>query len=85
MLVGCCIATKCLTLNGMEGGDNGCGIGFLRVTSNKLVTFPRQNSIRPSGLALFPGLPFFVLLFARSHGSGKARKMGKAFSHPSHE
>ena len=28
----------------MGGGDNGCGIGLLGVTSNKLVTFPRQNS-----------------------------------------
>ena len=33
----------------MGGGDNGCGIQLLGVTSNKLVTFPRQNSIRPSG------------------------------------
>ena len=37
----------------MGGGDYGCGIGFLGVTSNKLVTFPRRNSIRPSrGLML---------------------------------
>ena len=32
----------------MAGGDNGCGIWLLEVTSNKLVTFPRQNSIPPS-------------------------------------
>ena len=31
----------------MGGDGNGCGIGLLGVTSNKLVTFPRQNSIRP--------------------------------------
>ena len=31
----------------MGGGDSGCGIGFLGVTSNKFVTFPRQSSIRP--------------------------------------
>ena len=30
----------------MDGGDSGCGIGLLRLTSNKLVTFPSQNSIR---------------------------------------
>ena len=33
----------------MAGGGSGCGIGFLGVISNKLVTFPRRNSIRPSG------------------------------------
>ena len=27
----------------MGGGDNGCGSGLLGVTSNKFVTFPRQN------------------------------------------
>ena len=32
----------------MGGDDSGCDIGLLGVTSNKLVTFPRQNSIRPS-------------------------------------
>ena len=33
----------------MGGGDDGCGSGLLGVTSNKSVTFPRQNNIRPSG------------------------------------
>jgi len=33
----------------MAGGDNGCDIWLLGVISSKLVTFPRQNSIRPSG------------------------------------
>ena len=33
----------------MGGGGNGCGSGLLVVTSNKLVTFPRWNSIRLSG------------------------------------
>ena len=33
----------------MGGGDNGCDIWLLGVTSNKLVTFPGQNSIRLSG------------------------------------
>ena len=47
MFVGCCLATKSLNLNnmkyyGMGGGDSGCGIGLLGVTSNKLVTFPRR-------------------------------------------
>ena len=37
----------------MGGGDNGCGIGLLGVTSNKLVTLPRRNSIRPSGSCCF--------------------------------
>ena len=37
----------------MGGGDNGCGIGLLGVTSNKLVTFPRQNcQYLPFGLML---------------------------------
>ena len=39
-------------------------------------------------LASFPGLPrFFVLWFAFSiiHGSGRLRKTGKAWSHPSRE
>ena len=31
----------------MGGGDSGCGIGLLRVTFNKLVTFPRQSSMSP--------------------------------------
>ena len=34
----------------MGGGDNGCGIWLLGVTSNKLVTFPEQYS--PFGLML---------------------------------
>ena len=33
----------------MGRGDSGCGIGLLGVASNKLVTIPRHNSIRPLG------------------------------------
>ena len=36
----------------MGGGDNGCDIGLLGVTSNKSVTFPRRNTqahAAPSG------------------------------------
>ena len=32
----------------MGGDGSGCGIGLLEVISNKLVTLPKQNSIRPS-------------------------------------
>ena len=35
----------------MGGGDNGCGIWLLGVTSNKIVTFPRQQ-YSPFGLML---------------------------------
>ena len=52
LLVGCCLATKSLNLNNIKWmgvGDSACGIWLLGVTSNKLVTFPRQNSIHPSG------------------------------------
>jgi len=41
------LSNEILTLSRMGGGDGGCGIGLLEVTSNNLVTFPRQNSIRP--------------------------------------
>ena len=52
VFVGCCLATKTFNLNnrsGMGGGVNGCDSGLLGVTSNKWVTFPRRNSIHPSG------------------------------------
>ena len=43
----------------------------------------------PQKTSLVPRPPpfFFALRFAFSiiHGSGRARKMGKAWSHPSHE
>ena len=33
----------------MGGDGSGCGSGLLGVTSNKQVTFPRQNSMDPLG------------------------------------
>ena len=55
-LVGCCLVTKSLNLNNIsriDGGGSKCGIGLLGVTSNKLVTFSRQNSSAHEGLMLF--------------------------------
>ena len=40
--------------NRMGEGGSGCGIRLLGVTSNKLVAFPRRNSIRPLGVCAAP-------------------------------
>ena len=67
ILVGCCLATK--SLNSSKVGGSRCGIGLLGVTSNKLVTFPRQNRIylsgsqvhQKSGWALFQVFPHLTM------------------------
>ena len=70
--------------------DSGCGIGLLGVTSNKLVTLPRQNSICPSGSCcsvwemftyLFTLVYVFVYQTTLSQSSYSKEMLGKARGH----
>ena len=56
----------------MGRGGNGCGLGLLKVTSNKLVTFPRRHdlneNLKKSGvnkLLCFPRVYITYIFIAR--------------------
>ena len=49
----------------MGGSDNECVSRLLGVTYNKLVTFPRQSSIHPSGSCYFVSLNVITSLVPR--------------------